>query len=56
MDGFDFEDSLSGLEDSFNKPAYVPAPKKKNLKEMFSDGSDNDKPNTQKEKSKLNLY
>jgi hypothetical protein len=50
MDGFDFEDSLSGLGESDNEPVYVPPPKKTKPKELFSDNSADDKPKTQEEK------
>lgn len=50
MDGFDFEDSLSGLGESDNEPAYVPPPPKAKPKELFSDNSEDDKPKTQVDK------
>ena len=55
MDGFDFEDDLGSLAGSDNEPEYVPPPKKKVMKDMFSDDSDNGKPKTLIEKSTFHL-
>lgn len=55
MDGFDFEDDLGSLVGSDNEPAHVPPPKKKVMKDMFSDDSDNGKPKTLIEKSTFHL-
>lgn len=55
MDGFDFEDDLGSLAGSDHEPAYVPPPKKKVMKDMFSDDSDNGKPKTLIEKSTFHL-
>jgi hypothetical protein len=55
MDGFDFEDSLGSLgESELHQPVHVPPPKKQNLKEMFSEDSEHEKPKTLVGKGKHN--
>ena len=50
LDGFDFEDDLGSLADSDNDKPKAP-PKKQNLKDIFSEDSDQEKPKSTIEKS-----
>lgn len=52
LDGFDFEDDLGSLAESDNEQVKAPPPKKQNLKDLFSDDSDQEKPKSTVEKSK----
>ena len=51
MDGFEFDDSLGSLAHESDEEIQKPEVKKKNLKDMFSDDSDEEKPKTFDEKS-----
>ena len=54
LDGFDFEDDLGSLAESENEQVKAPPPKQ-NLKDIFSEDSDQEKPKSTIDKSKSKI-